>query len=385
MPLNADIELPAPLDEALADQPGARLALSAALAQPTHAYLFAGPPGTGKRAAARAFAAELIAEGSDDPDSARSRVLADPSPHPDLAWISPPGLQHLVEEIRERVIEASAYRPFEAERRVFVIERADAMAEESQNALLKTLEEPAPYAHLILLTSQPSALLETVRSRCQTIRFAGLSPEALEERLREEARAADEAELRAAARLAAGDLELARTLLGERGRELRAGAERLARACRAAALDDSPWRDLLEAAERAGEESGKRVAERYQRMAEEVSEADERAAKRILREGEEAAKRATRTGRTRALDAGLALLCAWFRDLAAIGDGAAELILTADRATELERDAEGLDPRRARRAAELVMDTRRRLSVNVNEELALEALSFRLEYLLRRA
>src|SRR5436190_9944348 len=98
-------------------QPAARVALTAALAAPVHAYLFSGPPGAGKRAAARAFAAELLAAGAPDPDDARRRALADPSPHPDLVWLMPPGTQHLVDEIRNRVITASAYRPFEAERR----------------------------------------------------------------------------------------------------------------------------------------------------------------------------------------------------------------------------------------------------------------------------
>ncbi len=71
------------------------------------------------------------------------------------------------------------------------------------------------------------------------------------------------------------------------------------------------------------------------------------------------------------------------RDLAAVAEGAPELALNSDRAGELERLAEGLDPRRARRAGELVMDTRRRLQVNVSETLALEALAYRLEFLLR--
>ena len=79
------------------------------------------------------------------------------------------------------MIAAAAYRPFEGERRVFVIAAAEAMAEESQNALLKTLEEPAPFAHLILITSEPEALLETVRSRCRPIRFAPLAAAAAAE------------------------------------------------------------------------------------------------------------------------------------------------------------------------------------------------------------
>jgi DNA polymerase-3 subunit delta' len=289
-----------------------------------------------------------------------------------------------VDEVRERVIEAAPYRPFEGERRAFVIEEADAMAEESQNALLKTLEEPASFAHLVLISSQPSALLDTVRSRCQEIAFAALGPDAVEERLGVSHAGGDPHELRAAARLAGGDLERAELLLAERGRALRARAEALARAARSGALDDAPWGALLEAAEARGAEVGESVKERIDALADQAADAaDKRTEQRLRREAAEAGKRASRRGRTDALDTGLALVGAWLRDLAAVGDGAPELVLTADREAELRDDAAGLDPIRARRGAELVMDTRRRLSVNVSEELALEALSFRLEALLR--
>lgn len=378
-------QLPPALADAVTDQPSAAAALAAALAAPSHAYLFSGPAGAGKSAAARAFVAELLAEGAPDPASARSRASADPSPHPDLAWLRPPGAQHLVDEVRERVIEAAPYRPFEGERRAFVIERADAMAEESQNALLKTLEEPAPYAHLILISSQPSALLETVRSRCQTITFTALSPEAIEERLRAVGHQADPQELRAAARLAVGDLSRAELLLSARGRELRAAAEAYVRAALAAQLEGGPWAALLEAAAARGEEVGELARTRLDELAGQARDSgDRRGEQRLRKEAEDAAKRATRRGRTEAIDTGLALVAAWLRDLAAVADGAAELVMSADRAAELRAGAEGLDPRRSRRAAELVMDTRRRLTVNVSEELALEALAFRLEVLLRR-
>ena len=182
---------------------------------------------------------------------ARSRLrapagAADPSPHPDLAWLRPPGAQHLVEEVRERIIEAAPYRPFEGEHRVFVVEQADAMAEESQNALLKTLEEPATFAHIILVSSQPSALLETVRSRCQAIAFAALSPEALAERLaRTHRRGAIPPRSRAAARLAGGDLELAAlAALRHRARAARPGRgarpRRAGRRARLLAVEGAP-------------------------------------------------------------------------------------------------------------------------------------------------
>ena len=197
--------IPEALALATEHQPGARAALGAALANPSHAYLFSGPHGSGKRAAAHAFVAELLADGADDPGDARRRALADPSPHPDVTWLRPSGTQYLVEDVRSRVISAAAYRPFEADRRAFVIEDAEAMAEESQNALLKTLEEPAPYAHLILLSAEPAALLETVRSRCQAVRFAALPLEAVEAQLAALMPGAGPDARRAAARLAGGD------------------------------------------------------------------------------------------------------------------------------------------------------------------------------------
>ena len=172
------------LDQSTEHQARARVSLTAALASgPSHAYLFRGPQGAGKRAAARAFAAEILATGAADPDDARRRALLDPSPHPDLVWLVPRGAQHLVEEVRERVIRAAAYRPFEGGKRVFVVEAAEALRDESQNALLKTLEEPPAYVHLILLTSEPDALLETIASRCQPVDFAPLSAEVLEAEL----------------------------------------------------------------------------------------------------------------------------------------------------------------------------------------------------------
>ena len=73
------------------DHPHARMVLGAALGSgvPSHAYLFHGPPGTGKRTAARALAAELLAEGEPDQDAARARVRA--GTHPDLTWVRPTG------------------------------------------------------------------------------------------------------------------------------------------------------------------------------------------------------------------------------------------------------------------------------------------------------
>jgi DNA polymerase-3 subunit delta' len=347
-----------------ANQPRARMALGAALASgPSHAYLFRGPRGSGKRAAARAFAAEILATGAADPDDARRRAMLDPSPHPDLVWLSPRGAQHLVEEVRERVIRAASYRPFEGERRVFVIEAAEAMRDESQNALLKTLEEPAAFAHLIVLSAEPAALLETVASRCQPIDFAPLPAEAVEAALAGEG---SPEEIAAASRLSARDLDRARFLLSGAGKSLRASAFEFARAAGA------PGTRLLEAASSAGEEAEDRTRKALEAEA-------EAGVKRSAKDTADEAKRAGRRRRTEVLDLGLELAASWFRDLAAISAGAGDVVFNSDRLDELGAAASGLDPSRPRRAAEQTQDTRRRLDLNVSEELALEALSFRLQ------
>ena len=362
--------IPGALEDATRHQPRARATLLAALASPGHAYILRGPRGSGKATAARAFAAELLAAGAADPQDARRRALLDPSPHPDLVWLRPPGAQHLVEEVRESVIRASSLSPAEGERRVFVIEEAEDLRDESQNALLKTLEEPAPFAHLVLVCSEPEQLSETILSRCAPVEFGPLTAEAVLESLGDGEGAA------AAARLSGGDVELARLLLGERGVALRAAAEAAARSARAPDPAPEPWRELLDLANETGQEAG---ADEERRLAEEAAASSRRGRKgKLTREAIEQVRRTERRARTQALDLGLALCCAWYRDLAAVAAGAEDVILNDDRRDALAEDAQGLDPEGAREALEWVLDTRRRMRVNVSEELALEALWLRL-------
>jgi len=354
------------LTEATEHQGRARVALSAALASgPSHAYLFRGPRGSGKRAAARAFAAEILAAAAEDPEDARRRALLDPSPHPDLVWLTPRGAQHLVEEVREQVIRAAAYRPFEGGRRVFVVEAAEAMRDESQNALLKTLEEPPEYVHLILLSAEPEVLLETISSRCQPVDFTPLPAEVVEAELAGSGSSAEE--VAAAARLSAGDLARARYLLSDPGRALRDSALALVEGEGAA-----PWQSLLKTATAAGEE----VEAATRETLEEEAKAG---LKRTVRDITDESKRAGRRRRTDVLDLGLELCAAWLRDLAAVASGAEQVAFNRDRLDQLRSRAATLDPAAVRRGAEAVQETRRSLDLNVSEELALEALFFRLD------
>src|SRR3954462_6547773 len=159
--------MPATLD-GTERQPHARAVLAAALGpegRPSHAYLFHGPAGSGKRKVANALAAALLADGAPDPENAHPRV--ERRIPPALTWVTPSGAHELLTaDIDEPVVAAASRTPFEARRRVFVIEPVDTMNDESANRMLKTLEEPASFVLLLLLTEKPGEVLETIASRC---------------------------------------------------------------------------------------------------------------------------------------------------------------------------------------------------------------------------
>ncbi|HEY3865016.1 MAG TPA: hypothetical protein VGL54_02885 [Solirubrobacteraceae bacterium] len=342
---------------------------------PSHAYLFHGPAGTGKRAIARAFAAALLAEGARDPGSVAERVAR--GTHPDLTWVTPSGAaEMLVGDIEEPVVAAATRTPFESARRVFVIEGADTMNDQAANRMLKTLEEPPPFVHLLLLTDCREDVLPTISSRCQAVRFDPLPPARIAERLGDLVGNIEPERARACARLSLGDARLAARLASEEGKALRAGAEELVRAALDGKTAERRWNGLLEVAKGAGVAAGEAAEER---LREELELVPGKERKRYEREGADARRRAERRARTQALDLTLRLAELWLRDVLCVAEGAPECVYAVDRLAELTEDARGRDGVALRAGVELVQDTRLRLAVNVSEELALEALSYRLE------
>jgi len=361
------------------DHPHARMVLGAGLASgaPSHAYLLHGPPGTGKRTAARALAGELLAEGDRDPDRVRRRVQS--GSHPDLTWVRPTGAHVMrVDDVDKPVVAAAGRTPFEARRRVFVLERADTMNDEVANRLLKTLEEPPAFVHLILLTDSLGRMLETVISRCQLVRFDPLPPERIAAAL--EADGVEGVRAASCGRLALGNATRARLLASEEGEALRAEVEALVRSVLAGTAPEpggaEPWRPLLVRAEaRRGVAEAEVRAEAARRVELEPKGRERRA---LEREFDEAAKRDGRRARTEVLELGLILAGLTFRDLACVAEGAQAAVLAVDRTPELAPLAHGRDASRLREALERCEDARQSLELNPTEELALTALTIRL-------
>jgi hypothetical protein len=220
-----------------------------------------------------------------------------------------------------------------------------------------------------------------VVSRCQLVRFDPLPPERIAAVL--EGEGVDPARAGACGRLALGNLTRARYLASEEGEALRDEVERLVRACLAGDMREAgreePWRPLLARADArsdAAQEAIARVA--LDRLENEPTGRDRKA---LEREFEEAAKRDGRRARTEVLELGLELMALSFRDLLCLAEEAGGALLASDRASGLATAARGRDPRRLREAIERCEDARQALELNVTEELALTALTLRLERL----
>jgi len=139
-----------------------------------HAYLFTGPSGTGRRETAWAFAQALQCEryAEDACGGCLPCQKSERRVHPDIRWIEPlEGRQGIgIDQIRELRQEA-AYGPYEGNYRVYIVTPAERLLPEAQHALLKLLEEPPPRTVFLLVAESPHALLPTVVSRTQVVRF----------------------------------------------------------------------------------------------------------------------------------------------------------------------------------------------------------------------
>lgn len=145
----------------------------------SHAYIISGEPGSGKKTLAEAFAANLLCQNrhGDACGQCTSCHKLMHHNHPDLIYVTHEKTQITVDDIRRQVAGDVEIRPYESERKIYLIDEAEKMNREAQNALLKTIEEPPDYAVLILLTANTGSLLPTILSRCITLNICPLTDE----------------------------------------------------------------------------------------------------------------------------------------------------------------------------------------------------------------
>ena len=340
---------------AIPEQHEAKRLLNAALAEgEAHAFLFHGPPGVGKSDSAFAFAGALLGD---------ARRVAERS-HPDLRVVEPLGEMIRIDAIRELHHDLHL-RPFEADRRVYLLLGAHALNADAADALLKDLEEPPEYATIVLVADQLGPIPETVRSRCQLVPFRRLSESAVREWLTARDPVIGDAEATAIARVAAGRLDRARRLVDPAVRERRAA---LIEAARGPYLDDTfqssqASRALLDAVGLSGA------------MAKESEEAVVAGLDLTPRDAEQRIKRVQRGAEREEMLAQLDELAAWYRDLLVVASGAERAVAHADRLDDLRADVARDLGRGPERAAALVRESWRSAEeFNVNSALWLDAL-----------
>ena len=345
--------------DALPEQLEAKALLTAALAEgPAHAYLLHGPPGVGKRDLALLFAAELLGD--------RARVAR--RTHPDLYVLEPLGDQIRIDDIRELRRDLHM-RPFEASRRVYLVFGADTMNEDAADALLKDLEEPPPYAVILLVANDIGPLPETIRSRCQPIPFRRLSQPAVREAIRARAPELADEQVTTLARVAGGRLDRAARLLDPAAAKRREALLEIARAVYLdAEFDPAAGAEALLAgiAERGGE-------------AKEKAEDSVVSLELTGREAEQRVKRAQRGAERDELLAVLEELEWWYRDLVVVAAGAEAAAVHVDRLAELRVDATLERLLGAEEACAIVRAAWRQAEeLQLSAQLALEALLVRL-------
>lgn len=200
-----------------------QLKRSAASGRCSHAYLFLGGAGAGKRLIANTFAKALQCEGEKRPcDSCKSCHAFNHGNHPDVIYFQPlkNGKTYTIEDVREQLLETVDLKPFQYEKKIYIIEKADTLNIQSQNALLKTLEEPPAHAVFLLLAERAEAFLPTILSRVVVMKIRPLSAETVAEYLMQAGHSAEESHILSA--YAQGRIGQALELVEDEGfREMR--------------------------------------------------------------------------------------------------------------------------------------------------------------------
>ena len=349
----------------------------------THAWLFTGPPGSGRSVAARAFAAALqCTDAGCGHCSACQQALG--GTHPDVAVVVPEGLHLSIADARE-VIGRSSRAPTRGRWQVTLIEDADRMEERTSNTLLKAIEEPPPHSVLLLCAPSVEDLLPTIRSRCRLVPLR-TPPAADVADVLVRRDGVDPAMAAFAARAAQGHIGRARRLAtDEQARRERQDVLSLPRSLGSVGASLAAAKDLVDATKAESDRlaSGRDVAERESlstalgggATGKGYTGSAPKGGAGALKELEKRQKsRGTRTQRD-ALDRALVDLAAFYRDVLSLQLGAGAALVHGDLAEQAATIARATTPEGTLRRIDAVLACRTAIDANVAPLLAVEAMA----------
>lgn len=296
----------------------------------SHAFIFDGAFGMGKKTLAYAFARSLQCEkgvGCDCGECYSCRAM-ESGEQPDVFFVDSEKATLGVDAVRDEIVERAKTKPYSSRYKIFIVEGAERLTEQAQNALLKTVEEPPVYVVFILLTSNYNKLLPTVLSRCVLIRLKGLGKDIIARELLKSG-ACDRRVSEIVAECAEGSLGQALRLCGD--------GEFFALREKAAGIFDK-----IEKADLIG----------LYDILDEILETDKR------------------------LDDFLGLMYLFYRDLIVFKTCGGEKVVQKDYLGLIEGACGRISLKRLLKGAEAVMNARREIKINVNKQLALEQMLF---------
>jgi DNA polymerase-3 subunit delta' len=300
----------------------------------SHAYIFEGPKGSGKRDLASAFAKSLQCEANGDQacgECISCRVFESGN-HPDIIYVAPAGGTKSigVDDVREQVNRNMGIKPFKYRYKIFFVDNASTMTPAAQNAMLKNVEEPEEYGIFLFMADNLAAFLPTVLSRCVVYKLRPLADSAIEKQLID--LGTDREKARLAACFAQGNLGRAKEITSsEAFMEMRGEAVRLAQAVRRLDIPELLMQTL--------------TLEKYKDQMQQF----------------------------------LDLLILWYRDAMVVkSTGSTDRMIQQDKTSEIYSEAQATELKCLQRKFDAIWDAKKNLARNANFQLAMEAMLLQL-------